>query len=129
MLPLGHKPKLLASIGAFLAGTAVLAGAFGRHALTGKFPADRLDVFETAARYQMLHALAVILCALFLQITGQKLFARAGGCFVLGILIFSGSLYLIVFSQLRFWGALTPIGGSLFLAGWFFFFRACLAKP
>lgn len=105
--------------GAIAAGLAVAAGAFGAHALEGRVPAGRLAVFETAVRYQMYHALAL----LFVGWAGRTLeagtlLAGAGGCFAAGILIFSGSLYLLVLTDTGWLGAITPVGGVAFLAGW-----------
>ncbi|PSR02740.1 MAG: DUF423 domain-containing protein [Bacteroidetes bacterium QS_8_68_28] len=101
------------------AGLAVAAGAFGAHALEGRVTAGRLEVFETAVRYQMYHALAL----LFVGWAGRTLdssvlLAGAGGCFAAGIVIFSGSLYLLVLTDTGWLGAVAPIGGVAFLAGW-----------
>jgi uncharacterized membrane protein YgdD (TMEM256/DUF423 family) len=98
-------------IGCFLALLAVAAGAFGAHGLKSHLSAARLETFETAVRYQMYHAIATILAG-FLRAP------VAGWCFVLGIAIFSGSLYLLVLTDARWLGALTPVGGLLFLIGW-----------
>ena len=101
------------------AGLAVAAGAFGAHALKGRVTTGRLEIFETAVRYQMYHALAL----LFVGWAGRTLdssvlLAGAGGCFAAGIVIFSGSLYLLVLTDTGWLGAVAPIGGVAFLAGW-----------
>jgi uncharacterized membrane protein YgdD (TMEM256/DUF423 family) len=106
----------LACVFGFLA---VALGAFGAHALQSRLPADRLAIFETGVRYQMYHALALVAVALVLQWGGQaRLATWAGWAFVAGIVIFSGSLYALVLTGVRTWGAVTPIGGLAFLAGW-----------
>jgi uncharacterized membrane protein YgdD (TMEM256/DUF423 family) len=102
-----------------LALLAVAAGAFGAHGLRDRLAPDLLAIFETAARYQMYHALAMILAALCAatRLAGPK--SRAAGVlFGVGIAIFSGSLYLLALSGVRFLGAITPFGGAAFLAGW-----------
>jgi len=90
---------------------AVAAGAFGAHGLKGVFTPDRLETFEVAVRYQMFHALAILLAGLLDART-------AAWCFLAGTAIFSGSLYLLVLTEHRWLGAVTPVGGLLLLAGW-----------
>ncbi len=97
---------------------AVAAGAFGAHALKGKLTTDMLAVFDTAVRYQMAHALAILLTALLASRLAAPWPAWAGGLFTAGILLFSGSLYALVFTGVRAFGAITPLGGMAFLAGW-----------
>lgn len=105
-------------IGAVLAGLSVAAGAFGAHALRGILAQNLLDNFETAARYQMYHALALLVVGLI----GDRLPTRwtnlAGWLFVTGIGFFSGSLYLLAFTGVRVFGAITPIGGVAFIGAW-----------
>ncbi|MFN8535765.1 MAG: DUF423 domain-containing protein [Dehalococcoidia bacterium] len=115
---MGSAARLFGILGAVLAGLAVAAGAFGAHALREAIPADRLDVFETAARYQMYHALGLLAVAWIIERRPSRLAGFAGGVFALGILVFSGSLYLLSVTGLRWLGAITPIGGVLFLSGW-----------
>jgi len=98
-------------VGAVFGFLGVAAGAFGAHALRGAVTPDRLEIFETAVRYQMYHSLAIVLSG----ILGA---ARASTAFLIGILIFSGSLYLLVLTGKRWLGAVTPIGGVSFLVGW-----------
>jgi len=109
-----------AAIGAASAGLAVVAGAFGAHALRARLGPDALAVWETAARYQMYHALAL----LALAASGRHgAAARAAGwAFVAGTVLFCGSLYALASSGVRGLGAVAPIGGAAFVAGW-----ACLA--
>ena len=105
-------------LGALSGLLAVAAGAFGAHALRAVLTPDLLAVFETGARYQMYHALALLLVALLSATAPQRLIAAAGWCFVLGTLLFSGSLYLLALTGIRWWGAVTPVGGVCFLVGW-----------
>jgi uncharacterized membrane protein YgdD (TMEM256/DUF423 family) len=106
-------------LGSLLGGLSVALGAFGAHGLRSRLPPERLDNFETAARYQMYHALA-LLAASFASgaATAPILPVIAGWLFIAGMLLFSGSLYLLVFTGRRAWGAVTPFGGLAFIAGW-----------
>jgi uncharacterized membrane protein YgdD (TMEM256/DUF423 family) len=104
-------------IGAVLAGVGVAAGAFGAHGLEGRVTPDRLETFHTAVTYQMYHALALLAVGWAAQ-GGSALVHGAGYCFVAGIVVFSGSLYLLVLTDTSWLGAVTPIGGTFFLAGW-----------
>jgi uncharacterized membrane protein YgdD (TMEM256/DUF423 family) len=106
--------------GSLSAFVAVLAGAFGAHALRQRLPSDLLAVFETGARYQMYHALALLFVAWAVtQWSPAAAPLRAAGwLFIGGTALFSGSLYLLALTGWRWWGAVTPIGGVLFLAGW-----------
>ena len=107
---------LIASCFAFLA---VAAGAFGAHGLKQRLTLEMLDVFEVGARYQMYHALALLAVAwLCPTASNPRLATIAGWFFVAGILLFSGSLYLLALTGVRWLGAITPIGGVAFLAGW-----------
>ncbi|MBI2789101.1 MAG: DUF423 domain-containing protein [Elusimicrobia bacterium] len=99
-------------LGAGLMFLAVGLGAFGAHALKARLEPDMLAVFETGVRYQVYHALALLLLA---SLRGPS---KAAWCFTVGIALFSGSLYLLALTGVRKWGAVTPIGGVLFLAGW-----------
>jgi uncharacterized membrane protein YgdD (TMEM256/DUF423 family) len=110
--------RLFLGIGALSAGVAVAAGAFGAHALEGRVPPERIAVWETAARYQMYHALGLMIVA---YLASQKAAgpARVGGwLFTVGSVLFSGSLYTLVLTDTRWLGAITPIGGTAFIAGW-----------
>jgi len=98
-------------IGCLLALLGVAAGAFGAHGLKSTLTSSRLETFEIAVRYQMYHAIAIVLA-------GVLQAPAAGWCFVFGITIFSGSLYLLVLTDQRWLGAITPFGGVLFLIGW-----------
>ena len=106
------KPLLAA--GAINGAIAVAAGAFAAHGLRDRLEARSLEIFETAARYQMYHALAMVLCAALATSSART----AGWIFQAGIVIFSGSLYALALSDIKVLGAITPIGGLAFLAGW-----------
>lgn len=110
------------TLGAILGGLAVALGAFGAHGLKGRVEADLLQVFETAARYHMYHALALILVGLAAQRAPGAAVTASGWCFTAGILLFSGSLYTMTLTGQRWLGAITPLGGLAFIAGW-----GCLA--
>jgi uncharacterized membrane protein YgdD (TMEM256/DUF423 family) len=97
---------------------AVALGAFGAHVLKDRLTPDMLAIFETAVRYQFYHAFALLAVAWAIQLGGQGPARAAGWCFVAGTLLFSGSLYILVFSGVRWLGAITPLGGVAFLAGW-----------
>jgi uncharacterized membrane protein YgdD (TMEM256/DUF423 family) len=107
-------------LGATSAAIAVAAGAFGAHALRARVAPELLAVFETGARYQMYHALALV--ALGVSPLTGRLVETTRWCFLLGTLLFSGSLYLLVLTGTRWWGAVTPLGGVAFIVGW-----CCLA--
>ena len=109
-------------LGALFGFLGVALGAFGAHALRGRLSPEMLAVFETGVRYQMYHTLALLITGLVMARIDGWLFHVAGWCFVAGILIFSGSLYALALTGVTVLGAITPIGGLAFLAGW-----ACLA--
>lgn len=104
--------------GAVAALIGVAAGAFGAHGLRSRLPADLLAVFEVAVRYQMYHALALLLLGVGADRLAVGPARIAGIAFTLGILIFSGSLYALALSGVRWLGAITPLGGVAFLVGW-----------
>ena len=97
---------------------AVAAGAFGAHELRKRLPGDLLAVFETGARYQMYHALALLFVAWAVTHWPAAPVRAAGWLFIGGTAVFSGTLYLLALTGARWWGAVTPIGGVLLLAGW-----------
>ena len=107
---------MLGSISGFLS---VALGAFGAHALKARLDEYSLGVFQTGVTYQTTHALAIILVALLLKwYPDASGLNWAGWCFAIGTLIFSGSLYTLAMSGIKTFGAITPIGGVLFLIGW-----------
>ena len=103
--------RALVAAGAINAAIAVAAGAFAAHALRGKLEPRALEVFETGARYHMYHALAMVLCGLLAA-------TKPGWVFQAGIALFSGSLYALALTDVKVLGAITPLGGVAFLAGW-----------
>lgn len=110
--------KLFFFFGAFFAMTSVVLGAFGAHALKQKISLDMLNIFEVGVRYQMYHAFGLILIALALQLFPANTLVIAGWLFIAGIVLFSGSLYLLSLSGCTQWGAITPIGGLIWIIGW-----------
>lgn len=112
--------RVFLAIAAILAGLAVAAGAFASHALRDKLSDRALEIFETASRYQMYHALALLLVAVLLTQVAipSTLLNAAGYAFLAGIVLFSGSLYALSLSGVKWLGAITPLGGVAFLIGW-----------
>jgi uncharacterized membrane protein YgdD (TMEM256/DUF423 family) len=106
------------SLGALFALAGVAAGAFGAHALRDRLEPALLQVFETAVRYQLVHALALLFTGAHARSAPRAGATLAGWLFVAGIVVFSGSLYALVFTGVRAWGAVTPLGGLCFMAGW-----------
>ena len=105
--------------GSFFAALAVIFGAFGAHGLKSKVSPEDLIIFETGVRYQMYHALGLVLLGLLGMITSFSISQLPALFFVIGIIIFSGTLYLIPLTGIRWLGAITPIGGIAFIAGRF----------
>lgn len=106
---------LVSAVAAFLG---VGFGAFGAHGLRGRLSPEMLAVFETGVRYQMYHALAIFAVGLLLPRFGGWLVQLAGWSFTAGIVLFSGSLYALALTGTTAFGAITPLGGVLFLVGW-----------
>lgn len=116
--------KFFLAIAPILAGIAVAAGAFAAHALKSKLSESALEIFETGARYQMYHALGLLLIGILLLIapSGQAWMTTAGFAFLAGIVLFSGSLYGLSLTGMKWLGPITPLGGIAFMLGW-----GCLA--
>lgn len=110
--------RLFFGLGALSALVSVAAGAFGAHALRARLTPEHLAVFETGARYQMYHALGLVAVAWAVTRWPGTLPVWAGWLFVAGTVLFSGSLYILALTGIRWWGAITPLGGVAFLAGW-----------
>jgi uncharacterized membrane protein YgdD (TMEM256/DUF423 family) len=110
--------RLFAMLGALSALTAVGLGAFAAHGLKGRLSADMLDAFETGARYQMYHALALLAAAWAAGRWPGSAVLVAGWLFVTGTILFSGSLYALSTTGPRWLGVVTPVGGLAFLLGW-----------
>lgn len=120
--------RLFVGIGAAMAGIAVMAGAFGAHALRDLVAADRLQVFETGARYQMYHALALLVVGGAVARWPRWQVRWSGYLFIAGIVLFSGSLYVLVLTNTPWLGAVTPLGGVAFIAGWLLLAWGALAR-
>jgi uncharacterized membrane protein YgdD (TMEM256/DUF423 family) len=110
--------RVFAAAGAVSALIAVAAGAFGAHGLRRSLPPDLLATFETAARYQMYHALALLVTAWAWAQWRSAAIRVAGWLFLAGTILFSGSLYLLALTDSRWLGAVTPLGGITLIAGW-----------
>lgn len=109
--------EVVVALGALAGLTGVAAGAFGSHALA-RLPPERLATFETAVRYQLWHAVAVVAVGFAGPSWETGLRAGAAAFLLAGILLFSGSLYLLAATGVRRWGVVTPVGGLAFLVGW-----------
>jgi len=112
------KPSAWIVTGAVFGFLAVALGAFGAHGLKSKVTADTLSSFETAACYQIYHALALILVGVLANTVSSPLLEWSGRLFATGVVLFSGSIYLMVFTGVTSLGVVTPFGGLCFLAGW-----------
>lgn len=120
-------------IGSIFAFLAVALGALGAHSLKGVLSPDRLISFETGVRYHLIHALAIFAVALLIHFGKKKGLVMAAWLFTIGIVLFSGSIYLLALQDitgldLSFLGPVTPIGGVAFLAGWVFVFVSTFQK-
>ena len=113
--------KSLLIIGSVFAALSVLLGAFGAHGLKNRLSIEDLAIFETAVRYQMYHALGILLMGLASIDLTEKLVSTPAYFLILGMIVFSGSLFLLVFTNLRWFGAITPIGGLCLIIGWLLF--------
>ncbi|MDR6715402.1 uncharacterized membrane protein YgdD (TMEM256/DUF423 family) [Pseudomonas hunanensis] len=111
-------------LAAFFAFTGVALGAFAAHGLKNCLSAEYLAIFHTGVTYQLVHALALFGVALLAAHLPGRLIGWAGGLFAVGIVLFSGSLYLLTLSGISKLGIITPIGGLCFLAGWLCLFLA-----
>lgn len=111
--------RIFLAIAAIFGGLSVAAGAFATHALKERL-GESLGIFETAARYQMYHALALGLVALLLmqEKISQSTLSAAGWSFIIGIFFFSGSLYVLSLTSIKILGAIAPLGGAAFIVGW-----------
>ena len=131
------QPQQALVVGAVLAGVSVVTGAFGAHWLKSELPRRglseteqrrQLDNWDVAVRYQMYHALALIALGVMPGAAGGAAQRVAGVLFVVGILIFSGSLYALVLSGIKVLGAVVPIGGVAMIAGWVAFAIAAMKR-
>jgi uncharacterized membrane protein YgdD (TMEM256/DUF423 family) len=107
---------VIAALAGFLA---VALGAFGAHALKAKLAPDLMAVYQTAVQYHFYHTLALFgVAVLLLNFPQQGVLVASAICFVVGLVVFSGSLYALAFSGVRWLGAITPLGGLAFMGGW-----------
>ena len=118
---------------ALLGALSVILGAFGAHALKERFDTATLQIYETAVRYQFYHVVALLAVAMLYAAFPVKLLRLAGSLFVTGIVLFSGSLYLLCYTKyanlnMNWIGAITPLGGVAFIAGWLLLFIAVAKK-
>ncbi len=122
--------RVFLGIAALAGALAVASGAFGAHALADRLPPERLATFETGARYLMVHALALVGVALAPgRLPSAAGWLQASGwSFIAGMLLFSGSLFLLTLTGVRWLGAITPLGGVAFIAGWIFLLVAALRR-
>ncbi|MBA64886.1 MAG: hypothetical protein CMG55_03695 [Candidatus Marinimicrobia bacterium] len=113
--------KFLLIIGALFAGFSVLFGAFGAHVLKSRLSSEDLAIFETAVRYQMYHSLGIMLLGILGFYLPHNLIAFPSYFMIIGVIVFSGTLYLLLYTNIRWIGAITPIGGVFLVIGWLFF--------
>ncbi len=107
--------------GCIAAGLAVFIGAFGAHGLKDLLSENqKITVFETGVKYQFYHAIAILIIGLITQFFDSNWFTKSYYCMILGIVFFSGSLYLLSILNINLLGIITPLGGLLFLVGWLF---------
>ncbi len=120
--------KIFLAIASIFGGLSVAGGAFASHALKAKISERALEIFETGTKYQMYHALALLLVVFLLTQEGisKTLLNNAGISFIVGIVLFSGSLYALSLSEVKWLGIITPFGGLAFLLGWFFLLLTAL---
>lgn len=111
-----HKTFLIWA--SLLGAIAVILGAFGAHALRNIVTESKIEVFKTAVTYQFYHVFALLALAWLQYQKPNKIFMYAGMFFIIGIILFSGSLYMLTFVELKGLGIITPVGGIFFIAGW-----------
>ncbi len=100
---------------------AVILGAFGAHSLKEKISPEMLAIFDTAVRYQIYHTLGIFIVAFFIHLFPSANISLSGWFFIFGIFLFSGSLYILAFTGIKWLGAVTPFGGLSFILGWLYF--------
>ena len=114
-----NVPSLIVMAAGISGGLGVALGAFGAHGLRGRVEERLLETFQTAVQYQIIHTLALLIVAIMMLQSGRNLTLDiAAGAFVVGIFLFSGSLYGLVLTDMRWLGPVTPLGGLCFIAGW-----------
>ncbi len=124
------KCKHLLTIGGIFSGIAVMLGAFAAHGLKAVVSSYHLEVFQTGVQYQFIHAAVLIASGILVKLChtekAQKYFSRAAICFIIGIFCFSGSLYALALTGIKWFGPITPFGGLLFIVGWILFILAAM---
>lgn len=118
--------KLLLAIGGILCGLSVVLGAFAAHGLKGSLNEPLLQTFQTGVHYQFFHGLAIILVVILSKQLPHSLWQWSGNLFVLGVVLFSGSLYMLSLTGVKWFGPITPIGGVAFILGWGVFVMASI---
>lgn len=121
--------KTFLIIGSVFGFFGVAIGAFAAHGLKTKLSHEMFSIFEVGVRYHMYHALTLLAVAWAMNAYGTNYFSMAGWFFSIGVVIFSGSLYVLALTGIKMWGAVTPIGGLFFLAGWFVFALGAFKLP
>lgn len=127
--------KNFLTVAALFGALAVALGAFGAHSLKAMLPSDAVATFETGVRYQFYHVFALLIIGVASEKFSAKLVRWAGNCFIAGIILFSGSLYVLTVllitettSAIKYVGIITPVGGLFFIAGWLLLFFAASKK-
>jgi len=121
--------RIFLMIGALLGFLGVAAGAFGTHGLRERLSPEMLAIFETGVRYQMCHALALLAAAWLADRSPSLAVNLAGWFFITGTVVFSGTLYILSLTEVRGWGAVTPLGGLALVAGWVCLMWAAWSLP
>lgn len=117
-----HSGKLMLAVGGVNAAMVVILGAFGAHALKARLAPEMMAIYHTAIQYHLFHALGLLVIGLLSLWFPASGYLRWAGWFMLaGIMLFSGSLYLLSLSGVRWLGAITPLGGMAFIVGWVLF--------
>ena len=118
--------KILLSLAACSAMISVVLGAFAAHGLKSKLSETLLNTFQTGVQYQMYHSLALILLVILYRQMPQSLLIYSAGFMFAGIILFSGSLYMLALTQIKWFGPVTPLGGACFIIGWVLLIAATL---
>ena len=118
---MNQQSRRFLAAGAVSALLAVVLGAFGSHGLEDRLSADLIAIYQTANDYHFYHSFALLAVGFLALHTNGRLLTAGGWCFVAGLLLFSGSLYLLAMTGVRILGAITPFGGMLFIVGWALF--------
>ncbi|MEC7840134.1 MAG: DUF423 domain-containing protein [Chlamydiota bacterium] len=120
-IEVSYWQKLLMAAGAFSLFIAICAGSFGAHYLKGSLSEKSLETFEIGIKYQFYQSISIMVIALSMSIFPSSFIKISGILMLLGVIVFSGSLYMLTFTGIKLWGAVTPIGGVTFLIAWMLF--------